>query len=67
MSGNVSQRYMTTAQAAEFMGVSVGTIRAWKNSGRLVAYYLTAKPSFLVTDLIDIGENAPNFPPAERD
>ena len=61
-----SQRNMTAAQAAEFMGVSVAAIRVWYRSGRLTRHYDTAKPSFLVSDLIELGENAPNFPPDER-
>jgi len=65
MSADVQARYLKTAEAAKFLGLSVGTIRAWKNSGRLVAYYPTAHPSFLVTDLIEIVENSPNFAPSE--
>jgi len=64
---DVKAKYLKTADAAKYLGVSVPTIRNWKNAGRLVPYYLTAHPSFLVTDLDEIGENAPNFPPSEDD
>lgn len=63
----VAPKYLKTKEAAVYLGVSVPTIRNWMRAGRLVPYYLTAHPSFLVTDLDDIGENAPNFPPSEDD
>lgn len=52
--------YMKTSQAAEFLGVSPGTVRNWENQGRLRAKRLAHNDYrlFLRADLEDFLFNA---------
>ncbi len=69
--------YLRTSQAAEFLGVSPGTVRNWEKQGKLRAHklpqngyrlFLKADLEVVLREVQDSGEgsSAPSPPPGKR-
>ena len=60
------RKALSKADAAAYLGVSAETIRTLTRSGALVPRYPTSRPVYLVADLDEFLDAAPDVAPKDR-